>query len=67
MANYFAHPDTSHSVFTGTAGCVPGRQQLDSFSSCNVSPFALRSTNGYMPVAYDITDQSPFAVAAHDP
>ena len=61
MAHCFAHPDTSHSVFTGTAGCAAGRQLLDSFSSCNISPFTLRSTNGDVPVAYDMADQSPFA------
>ena len=61
MAHCFAHPDTSHSVFTGTAGCAAGRQLLDSFSACNISPFTLRSTNGDVPVAYDMAEQSPFA------
>lgn len=61
MAHCFAHPDTSHSVFTGTAGCAAGRQLLDSFSACNISPFTLRNTTADVPVAYDMADQSPFA------
>lgn len=60
MAHCFAHPETSHSVFSGTATCPGGRQLLHSFSTCSISPFALRSSAD-VPVACDMADQSPFA------
>jgi hypothetical protein len=61
VSHCFAHPDSSLSVFTGTAACAAGRQLLDSFSTCSTSPFTLSNTTLDVPVACDMAEQSPFA------